>query len=202
VAPIAWAAIQVNFETRTRDEADLAQLPRYHSDVRPPDAVRIYAAKAVPSICIFVNLAVGGGMNTHLEICYPLFWRHLANCLLSIAPTPEGFPRVSASVWSVIPCDECRKLTQQYESALRRWAQYAFSETGELLGRARQAFQLKREQALLDRNAAGNRMNTNRAGCTQWKGTCRPQGGQFEANGIASEWLSAISGYHTRAWLS
>jgi hypothetical protein len=78
--------------------------------------------------------------------------------------------RVSARMWSIISCAECQKLRRQYESALRRWAQYAFAQHNELVGRARQAVQLQEEEALVERNGAGNRMNAHREDCPLWKG--------------------------------
>jgi len=67
--------------------------------------------------------------------------------------------RVSIRMWPVISCDECQKLRRQHESALRRWAHCAFPQHNELVGGARQAIQLQEEEALVERNAAGNRMN-------------------------------------------
>jgi hypothetical protein len=63
-------------------------------------------------------------------------------------------------------CAEGEQLKQQYESALQEWRQRSQPEARHFIGgEASRAFQM-REEALIERNAAANRMYLHRTRCS------------------------------------
>ena len=78
---------------------------------------------------------------------------------------------ISAGAGDTFPCAEGDPLKQLYDSALQEWKMRSQPQVGPFLAgeaAAQRAFQL-REEALIERNAAANRMYLHRAVCA----TCR-----------------------------
>jgi hypothetical protein len=84
-----------------------------------------------------------------------------------LSPKKTSYARMSSARLSELtPCAEGDQLKQQYDSALEEWRRHyqppvrPFLEAGVLAQRA-----LHLGEALIERNAAANRMYLHRAGC-------------------------------------
>lgn len=72
----------------------------------------------------------------------------------------------AAGLGDTVHCAEGEQLRQQYESALQEWKQRSQPQALHFIGvEAPRAFQI-REEALIERNAAANRMYLHRTRCS------------------------------------